>query len=129
MKTINSFIRTLGMSSLLFTFSLIFSGFVMAGQFLVLNSYQEVTGKGSQLSKVISNEVIVKLSDVKGLELNRFYYNPSTGERGSVFVWKSETDWNKYLTSDLRKKLVSKVKPFVNGKVTSKGFLVYGLRH
>jgi len=96
-----------------------------AQQVIVLNHYQEIPDKKIQLSRVIDNEVIEKLAGVKGLEWKKFFYNPATGERGSVFLWKSQADWEAYSKSDLRKELVKRLEPFLQGTVTSKSYPVY----
>ncbi len=105
-------------------------GFLMnatasAQEIIVLSHYQELPGKGAQLSRVMDNDVIHKLAGVKGMRSTKFFYNPKTGERGSVFVWQSQADWEAYSKSDLRTALVKKMKPFLKGTVTSKAYPVY----
>jgi heme-degrading monooxygenase HmoA len=96
-----------------------------AQQVVVFNHYQEIPDKKAQLSQVIDKEVSKRLVGVKGLEWTKFLYNPLTGERGSIFIWTSQKDWQAYQQSDLRKELVSKVKPFIQGEVSSKSYSVY----
>ena len=92
---------------------------------IVLTHYQEIPGKEAQLSQVIDNDVSKKLAGVKGLQWIKFFYNPSTGERGSVSLWDSQADVEAYLKSDLRKELAGKAQPFIQGEVSSKGYPVY----
>jgi hypothetical protein len=102
-----------------------FASTASAQQVIVLNHYQEIPDKKTQFSQVIDDEVSKKLTGVKGLEWTKFFYNPSTGERGSIFLWKSQADWEAYLKSDLRKELIGKMKPFLHGDVSSKSYPVY----
>jgi len=69
--------------------------------------------------------VIKKLAKVKGLEWMKFFYDPTTGERGSVLLWKNQADWDAYLKSELRKEFVSKMKPLLKGTVSSSSHPVY----
>jgi heme-degrading monooxygenase HmoA len=96
-----------------------------AAEVVVLSHYQERSGKGAELSKVMDSDVITKLAGVKGLQSAKFFYNPKTGERGSVFIWQSQADWEAYSKSGLRQELVGKMKPFLKGGVTSKSYPVY----
>jgi hypothetical protein len=102
-----------------------FASTASAQQVIVLNHYQEIPDKKVQLSQVIDDELSKKLVGVKGLEWMKFFHNPLTGERGSIFLWKSQGDWEAYLTSDLRKELIGKMKPFLRGDVSSKSYPVY----
>ena len=96
-----------------------------AQQVIVISNYQELPGKKVQLSQVLDNVVIKNLANVEGLEWMKFFYDPATGERGSVLLWKSQTDWDAYLKSDLRKEFVAKMKPLLKGAVTSTSHTVY----
>lgn len=96
----------------------------LAQQYIVINHYQEIPAKSEQLSETI-DEVIKKLSIVKGLIWKEFYYDSAVGKRGSVLVWRSEADWEAYLKSDLRKALVNKLRPLLQGTVKSNGYPVY----
>jgi hypothetical protein len=102
-----------------------FASTASAQQVIVLNHYQEIPDKTMHLSQVIDDEVSKRLAGVKGLEWIKFFYNPLTGERGSIFVWKSQADWDAYLKSDLRKELIAKMTPFLRGDVSSKSYPVY----
>jgi len=99
--------------------------FASAQHVITLTHYQEIPGKEAQLSQVIDHEVSPKLTGVKGLQWIKFFYNPSTGERGSVSLWESQADLEAYLKSALRKELAGKVQPFIQGEVSSKGYPVY----
>jgi quinol monooxygenase YgiN len=92
---------------------------------IVLTHYQEIPGKEAQLSQVIDKEVSPKLAGVKGLQWTKFFYNPATGERGTVNLWESQADWEAYLKSAVRKELVEKAQPFIQGEVSSKAYPVY----
>ena len=96
-----------------------------AQQVIVISHFQEIPGKKIQLSQVLDNEVIKKLAKVKGVEWMKFFYDPATGKRGSVLLWKRQADWIADQNSDLRKELVSKMKPFLKGTVSSTSYLVY----
>ncbi len=96
-----------------------------AQQVIVINSYHELPGKEIQLSQVLDDVIIKKLAKVNGLEWMKFFYDPATGERGSVLLWKSQADWNAYLNSDLRKEFVSKMKPLLKGIISSTSHPVY----
>ena len=96
-----------------------------AQQVIVISHFQEIPGKKIQLSQILDNEVIKKLAKVKGLEWMKFFYDPASGKRGSVLLWKRQADWDAYLNSDLRKELVSKMKPFLKGTVSSTSYPVY----
>ena len=99
-----------------------------AQQVIVISNYQELPGKKVQLSQVLDNVVIKKLAKVKGIEWMKFFYDPATGERGSVLLWKSQADWDAYLKSDLRKEFISKMKPLLKGTVSSTSHPVYKSR-
>ncbi len=103
---------------------LILAGAANAQEVIVFNSYQELPGKGVELSRVIDSEVASELARVEGLRWKAFYYDPASGARGSVLVWENDGAWQNYLKSDLRKALVNKVKPLIKGTVVSKGFLI-----
>jgi len=92
---------------------------------IVLTHYQEIPGKEAQLSQVIDTDVSQKLAGVKGLQWIKFFYNPSTGERGAVSLWESQADWEAYLKSDVRKELLAKVQPLIQGEVSGKAYSVY----
>ena len=92
---------------------------------ITLTHYQEIPGKEAQLSQVIDHEVSKKLAGVKGLQWIKFFYNPSTGERGAVSLWESQADWEAYLKSDVRKELLEKVQPLIQGEVSGKVYPVY----
>jgi len=102
-----------------------FTASAVAQHVITLTHYQEIPGKEAQLSQVIDHEVSQKLTGVKGLQWIKFFYNPATGERGSVSLWESQADLEAYLKSDLRKELAGKVQPFIQGEVSSKGYPVY----
>jgi heme-degrading monooxygenase HmoA len=92
---------------------------------IVLTHYQEIPGKEAQLSQVIDTAVSPKLAGVKGLQWIKFFYNPSTGERGAVSLWESQADWEAYLKSDVRKELLEKVQPLIQGEASGKVYPVY----
>ena len=99
-----------------------------AQQVIVISNYHELPEKKIQLSQVLDNVVIKKLAKVKGIEWMKFFYDPATGERGSVLLWKSQADWDAYLKSDLRKEFISKMKPLLKGTVSSTSHPVYKSR-
>ena len=96
-----------------------------AQQIIVINYYQEIPNKKAELTQIMKNEVINKFTTVKGLEWTKFFHNPTTGERGSVFLWKSQEDWEVYSKSDLRKELTGKMKPFLSDTISSKSYPVH----
>ena len=102
-----------------------FTASASAQHVIVLTHYQEIPGKEAQLSQVIDNDVSKKLAGVKGLQWIKFFYNPSTGERGAVSLWESQADWEAYLKSDVRKELLEKVQPLIQGEVSGKVYPVY----
>lgn len=125
MKLFNSLKQALLALGTIVALGLFVSSPALAQQFIVINNYQELPDKKNQLTAVIDREVIKNLSGVQGLRWKRFFYDSSTGERGSVLVFEDKSNWQNYLQSDLRKALVNKIKPFIQGEVSSKGYTVH----
>ncbi|HMA18578.1 MAG TPA: hypothetical protein VKS03_09080, partial [Thermoanaerobaculia bacterium] len=62
---------------------------------------------------------------MKGLRWVKFYSDPKSGERGSVTVWADRAALDAYMTSEARKSLLAKLRPLIEGDVSSRIYVVY----
>lgn len=88
--------------------------------------YISFTVAGPEHAKELDKLVPAKIYDgAKGLVWVKFYFDPSTAERGSVSLWKSRADMDAFLNSDAYKALFpGKVKPHIKGEITVKVYPV-----
>jgi quinol monooxygenase YgiN len=78
-------------------------------------------------------EQVLKVADgaskdygkAKGCQWVKFWYNPSTGENGSVSLWDNQSDLEAFLKSDAYKAILEKVKPLSKGDFASKVHAVH----
>jgi quinol monooxygenase YgiN len=61
----------------------------------------------------------------KGCQWVKFWYNPATGENGSVSLWDSQADLDAFLKSDAYKAILEKVKPLSKGDFAGKVYAVH----
>jgi heme-degrading monooxygenase HmoA len=53
------------------------------------------------------------------------YYDPSSGEMGTVTIWDNQADIDALMKSDERKAAVEKSKSLIEGDITTKVYQVY----
>jgi quinol monooxygenase YgiN len=78
-------------------------------------------------------EQVLKVADsankeylkAKGCQWVKFWYNPATGENGSVSLWDSQADLDAFLKSDAYKAILEKVKPLSKGDFAGKVYAVH----
>ena len=90
-----------------------------------ISSYKARFGRNAEVSKVTDAEITGVYSGMKGLKWVKFYYDPLSGERGSVTVWENRDALDAYMKSEARKGILEKLRPLIDGEVTSRVFVVY----
>jgi quinol monooxygenase YgiN len=84
------------------------------------------TAAGPAQHEVLDNINPAKLyRSTEGCVLVKFWSNHSTGENGSVSLWKSQADLDKLLNSEPYKAIQSKVTYLIKGDVSVKTYLVF----
>jgi quinol monooxygenase YgiN len=96
-----------------------------AEQVIRITSYKALPGKFAEVSKVTDEEVTGVYAGVRGLKWVRYYYDPATGDRGSVTLWADRADLDAYLKSEERKAILEKLRPLIDGEVNSRIYVVY----
>ena len=113
--------RWIGVAALLF----LLAGAALAEQVIRISTYKALPGKFEEVSKVTDEEITGVYAGMRGLKWVRFYYDPATGERGSVTLWADRSDLDAYMKSDERKGILVKLRPLIEGDVTSRIYVVY----
>jgi len=113
--------RLIGVSALVF----LLAAAAPAEQVIRISSYKALPGKYGEVSKVTDEEITGVYAGMKGLKWVKFYYDPSTGERGSVTLWADRADLDAYMKSDARKGILARLRPLIEGDVTSRIYVVY----
>ena len=113
--------RWIVVSALLF----LLAGAAVAEQVIRISTYKALPGKFEEVSKVTDEEITGVYAGMRGLKWVRFYYDPATGDRGSVTLWADRSDLDAYMKSDERKGILAKLRPLIEGDVTSRIYVVY----
>jgi quinol monooxygenase YgiN len=113
--------RLIGVWALLFLLAAV----APAEQVIRISSYKALPGKFAEVSKVTDDEITGVYAGMRGLKWVRFYYDPATGDRGSVTLWADRSDLDAYMKSEERKAILAKLRPLIEGEVTSRIYAVY----
>jgi quinol monooxygenase YgiN len=105
--------------------SLSLSAIGLAQEVIRISSYRARFGRNAEISKVTDAEITGMYAGMKGLKWVKFYYDPVSGERGSVTVWSDRAALDAYMKSEARKDLLEKLRPLIEGEVTSRIYVVY----
>jgi hypothetical protein len=97
----------------------------LAQEVIRISTYRALFGKNAEISKVTDAEITGVYAGMKGLKWVKFYYDPVSGERGSVTVWENREALDVYMKSEARKGILEKLRPLIDGEVTSRIFVVY----
>jgi quinol monooxygenase YgiN len=119
------FRRRLAVVAGVVTMFLSFSAIGFAQEVIRISSYRARFGKNAEISKVTDAEITGVYAGMKGLKWVKFYFDPVSGERGSVTVWDSREALDKYMKSEAREGILEKLRPLIEGDVTSRVFVVY----
>lgn len=90
-----------------------------------ISSYKARFGRNAEVSKVTDAEITGVYAGMKGLKWVKFYYDPASGERGSVTVWSDRSALDAYMKSEARKGILAKLRPLIEGDVTSRIYVVH----
>jgi len=110
-------------AGLILFFSLATTAF--AQEVIRISSYKAIFGKNAEVSKVTDEEITGVYAGMKGLKWVKFYYDPVSGERGSVTVWADRAALDAYMNSEARKGVLAKLRPLIEGDVTSRIYVVH----
>lgn len=97
----------------------------LAQEVIRITSYTARFGKNAEVSKVTDDEITGMYAGTKGLKWVKFYSDPTSGERGSVTVWADRAALDAYLKSEARKEILARLRPLIEGDVTSRVYVVY----
>jgi len=101
------------------------SGIALAQEVIRISSYKARFGRNAEISKVTDAEITGMYAGMKGLKWVKFYFDPVSGERGSVTVWADRAALDVYMKSEARKDILEKLRPLIEGEVTSRIWVVY----
>jgi len=107
------------------TISLSLSAVGLAQEVIRISSYKARFGRNAEISKVTDAEITGMYAGMKGLKWVKFYFDPVSGERGSVTVWADRAALDAYMKSEARKDILEKLRPLIEGDVTSRIWVVY----
>jgi hypothetical protein len=107
------------------TISLSLSAIGLAQEVIRISSYRARFGRNAEISKVTDAEITGVYAGMKGLKWVKFYFDPVSGERGSVTVWADRAALDVYMKSEARKGILEKLRPLIEGDVTSRIYVVY----
>lgn len=96
-----------------------------AEEVIRISSYKARFGRNAEISKVTDAEITGVYAGMKGLKWVKFYYDPASGERGSVTVWSDRSSLDAYMKSEARKGILAKLRPLIEGDVTSRLYVVH----
>ena len=96
-----------------------------AEQVIRISTYKALPGKFEEVSRVTDEEITGVYAGMRGLKWVRFYYDPATGDRGSVTLWADRADLDRYMKSEERKGILVRLRPLIEGEVTSRIYVVY----
>ena len=97
----------------------------LAEEVIRITSYKAKFGRNAEVSKVTDEEITGVYAGMKGLKWVKFYFDPVSGERGSVAVWADRKDLDAYMKSEARKGILAKLAPLIEGEVTSRIYVVH----
>jgi quinol monooxygenase YgiN len=97
----------------------------LAQEVIRISSYTAKFGKNAEVSKVTDEEITGVYAGMKGLKWVKFYYDPTSGERGSVTLWTDRPALDAYMKSEARQGILEKLRPLIEGDVTSKIYVVH----
>ena len=97
----------------------------LAQEVIRITSYTARFGKNAEVSKVTDDEITGVYAGMKGLRWVKFYSDPTSGERGSVTVWADRAALDAYMKSQARKEILARLRPLIEGDVTSRVYVVY----
>jgi quinol monooxygenase YgiN len=101
------------------------SGIALAQEVIRISSYRAKFGRNAEISKVTDAEITGMYAGMKGLKWVKFYDDPVSGDRGSVTVWADRPALDAYMKSEERKGILEKLRPLIEGEVTSRIYVVY----
>ena len=96
-----------------------------AGPILRIVTYKAAPGKQEQLLKGAGEDIPKMYAGRKGLQWYRIYYDPTSGEMGTVTIWDSQDYVDAFTKSDARKATVEKYKSMIQGDISTKVYQVY----
>jgi quinol monooxygenase YgiN len=96
-----------------------------AQEVIRISSYKALFGRNAEISKVTDEEITGVYAGMKGLKWVKFYSDPVSGERGSVTVWADRASLDAYMNSEARKGILAKLRPLIEGDVTSRIYIVH----
>jgi quinol monooxygenase YgiN len=96
-----------------------------AQEVIRITSYKPLAGRNAEVSKVTDEEVTGVYAGMKGLKWVKFYYDPATGDRGSVTVWENRAALDTYMNSEPRKGILAKLRPLIQEDVSSRIYVVH----
>ncbi len=105
--------RSIGVSVLVF----LLAAAAPAEQVIRISSYKALPGKFAEVSKVTDEEITGVYAGMRGLKWVRFYYDPATGDRGSVTLWADRAALDSYMKSEERKGILARLRPLIDGDV------------
>ena len=101
------------------------SGIALPQEVIRISGYRAKFGRNAEISKVTDAEITGMYAGMKGLKWVKFYYDPVSGDRGSVTVWADRAALDAYMKSEERKGILEKLRPLIEGEVTSRIYVVY----
>jgi hypothetical protein len=96
-----------------------------AQEVIRISSYKALFGRNAEISKITDEEITGVYAGMKGLKWVKFYYDPVSGERGSVTVWADRASLDAYMKSEARMGILAKLRPLIEGDVTSRIYIVH----
>lgn len=100
-------------------------GSALAQEVIRITSYTARFARNAEISKVTDEEITGVYAGMKGLKWVKFYYDPTSGERGSVTHWVDRAALDAYMKSEARERLLARLRPLIEGDVTSRIYVVH----
>jgi quinol monooxygenase YgiN len=100
-------------------------GSALAQEVIRITSYTARFARNAEISKVTDEEITGVYAGMKGLKWVKFYYDPTSGERGSVTHWTDRAALDAYMKSEARERLLARLRPLIEGDVTSRIYVVH----
>jgi quinol monooxygenase YgiN len=105
--------------------ALVLAATASAQEVIRISSYKPLAGRNAEVSKVTDEEVTGVYAGMKGLNWVKFYYDPVTGDRGSVTVWENRAALDAYMKSEARMGILAKLRPLIQEDVASRIYVVH----
>jgi quinol monooxygenase YgiN len=105
--------------------ALVLAATASAQEVIRISSYKPLAGRNAEVSKVTDEEVTGVYAGMKGLKWVKFYYDPVTGDRGSVTVWENRAALDAYMKSEARMGILAKLRPLIQEDVASRIYVVH----